>query len=693
MSIKKILSLVTSALLLISASNIKIDRVESFPISENSLKLSEELKEIIERADDSDIIQVGVKFTDLDHSIIDDMITKKSDYCIEKYKDIDSYRNTVLLDIIKSTEEKYGYEKSHVISLRNVETGDIFYASDIFYNDRDIRSRLLLSMDYDKRSDLIVSCVPENELKRLADNNFGMSLISKNVNEDINAYMKVRRECVSEAYKNYNLTIISDYADSENIVVNAEFAPYVIVELNKEMIMKLCSNDSVIELSYSSNNELKSDFSDACEVTRVTETQGLGYNDSHGYTGVGVGVGIIEAESGRYDNTYCMLNGCDNLQYLHNYHFNYIEDVNNHATQVTSIIKGKRYVYNGTTYRGVAPDSNVIQTTCNFTNQYANTITTLAGYGVSVINNSNGYSSASGYTSDDWLVDQAINNYGIVFVSSAGNIKNGESNTIKVVTPGKAYNAITVGNLNTTTNYPYTVSSSSSYQQNSDHPNKPDLCAPGTNLVLPGVNGAISGTSFSAPIVTGIIAQMLQCDPTLRLPAETINNETYYYSVKSIILLGSNPNAVSTYNNPVNSGPSVSSLMREKTGVGLVDSKKTIDLLLNNGLHLSLQNFYLDSNGTAEGGMSRVVSFRAGTKLRIILYFTKNNQYYNSNLDLKLYNSNMNPLAYSTSLYNNVEVIEYTIPEGGNYYIQTSVVTNSVLSNDLLACTLAICRE
>lgn len=693
MKFKKIVSIISVVSLLFSMNSFSCTPIRALPISAdiqeiNENKVSKDLMEFINGAENDDLIPVGIMLEDLDHSIIDDMVEDASDYCIDYYKDIESYRNSILIDIIKDTEIRYGFEKAHIISTRNEENDSIEYIIDNYFDVNTIRSQLLMDMDYEKRKDIILANISYKDLNQLSNENMGMSLISKRVSDDIDGYLSIRRKCVREAYNEYNKSIISSYLRPEQIISNFSFAPYIIAEVSLNDIGELINNKKILEIEYMPNKENSNSMDNALNAVNVTNEIDGSFTSQ--YTGYGVKVGVMESASGRYDATNSMLSNCENLQFIDN-GLNHNVVTASHATKVTSIIKGKIVDSGNRVYRGVAPDCILYQTTCNSYYEYDAVINLLADNGVSIINYSAGLDTGAGYTHHDWLIDCLINNYGIVFVVAAGNIDSNSNYSINVKSPGKAYNAITVGNLMCNLSAPYSISDSSAYYE-SNMSNKPEICAPGTNLSFPNTNSASSGTSYSAPIVAGIAAQILQYDSTLKLSSSSANGATYFSAVKSLLLLGANPNAVSAYNNISVSPNSNTNLIRQKTGAGIVDAKKTIEIMrgMNNYRLNLLKNINLNSNGTSVGGISIYRTFSQGDKLRAVLTFSKIYESENSDLDLIIYDSNMNQLAYSTSLYNNYEIVEYEIPESGNYYICTNVYNNAVHNGNLMQGALAV---
>src|SRR5262249_6371907 len=115
-------------------------------------------------------------------------------------------------------------------------------------------------------------------------------------------------------------------------------------------------------------------------------------------------------------------------------------------------------------------------------------------------------------------------------VVAAGNEGGG---TGEVLSPAMAYSVISVGNFDDRNTVAWTddvMNSSSSYVDPiSTHGDreKPELAAPGTNInattpTSPWIGGIGTGTSFSAPMVTGVVGLMLQRQNWLRDWPETV---------------------------------------------------------------------------------------------------------------------------------------------------------------------------
>lgn len=99
---------------------------------------------------------------------------------------------------------------------------------------------------------------------------------------------------------------------------------------------------------------------------------------------------------------------------------------------------------------------------------------------------------------------------GIICVVSAGN--EGNKPWHYITTPADATNALTIGAVNAFGNHAVF----SSYGPSSDGRVKPDVVAQGQNAVLANTNGSVvtaNGTSFSGPIMAGMVASLWQALP------------------------------------------------------------------------------------------------------------------------------------------------------------------------------------
>ena len=129
---------------------------------------------------------------------------------------------------------------------------------------------------------------------------------------------------------------------------------------------------------------------------------------------------------------------------------------------------------------------------------------------------------ATVYTAFCAYIDYTIATSGCLIVKSAGN---SGGNLTK---PAMAVNALTVG----ATDANGEVWASSSYISDDENIPKPEVVAPGVNIVVPNL-GTNSGTSFATPLVTGIAVRLMHQYPDLL--------KTNPGLLKEIIMAGCNP--------------------------------------------------------------------------------------------------------------------------------------------------------
>jgi serine protease AprX len=214
-------------------------------------------------------------------------------------------------------------------------------------------------------------------------------------------------------------------------------------------------------------------------------------------------------------------------------------DDEGHGTHVASIAAGR--VVNGV--GGVAPGAALVVLKV-LDAQGKGTLDVIASavdwciqnkakYGISVLNLSLG-----GMTSSDGtdILSRALNrasDAGIVACVAAGNEG---PNPYTIGFAAAAANAITVGNMADTGHVGpkgergFALWSSSSRGPTADGRLKPDICAPGVQILAARAGGgyvAFSGTSMSAPFVAGLAALMREANPGLTpLQVKTILKET-----------------------------------------------------------------------------------------------------------------------------------------------------------------------
>ncbi len=100
---------------------------------------------------------------------------------------------------------------------------------------------------------------------------------------------------------------------------------------------------------------------------------------------------------------------------------------------------------------------------------------------------------------------------GMIVVNSAGN--EGDAAWHYISAPADAASVLSIGAVNATG----VIASFSSYGPTSDNRVKPDVCAQGAGVYIINPSGTIAtsnGTSFSSPVLTGVVACLWQAFPT-----------------------------------------------------------------------------------------------------------------------------------------------------------------------------------
>jgi serine protease AprX len=223
------------------------------------------------------------------------------------------------------------------------------------------------------------------------------------------------------------------------------------------------------------------------------------------------------------------------------------DDTYGHGTAVAGLVAGDGWYRNSSDslfgrYAGTAPDANLISIKVADDSGHATTLDAIYGlqfavdhkadYNIRVVNLSFRSTSAESYTTDpvDAAVEQAWL-HGIAVVAAAGNL--GTASDAVSYAPGNDPYVITVGAVDTegTTSTSNDVQASwSSRGVTQDGFSKPDVEAPGAHIVstlAPGsafasacpmcvIGGSyfqLSGTSLAAPIVSGLVADLLAAHP------------------------------------------------------------------------------------------------------------------------------------------------------------------------------------
>lgn len=590
-------------------------------------KISTELQEKMEAASDTELIPVWIFLQSIDQNTIKEKLFEETNLNPAVYEDETQFNKEIYPQIVQQKEAELGYKTVHSPILQSTT--------------------------------------------KMKDQTTPIDLA---VIETMSDYLAEKRAIVRREYTALNNSFIKKYLPNikrENLIYNSRYTSSIVVELHKSEIEPLTAVDLVESLALMPEAELVPAVNDVLGQVGVYGPGGTGYDDAvgnwYGYSGLGVDIGIIETTrsnaGGRFDSTATQLSGNSRLHFLNLVRPNGTvvpSEISEHATHVTSIIAGQLVPYNNDYYMGVAPLANVYQVPAQDAMDVLYGIAELIDRNVDVIN-----LSLSAYINDTYTIfDREVDRYcaesGVVIVVAAGN--RGATTTGEVASPAKALNVISVGNAYTKASQtqvlssPYAMAEDSSYQEPAYLPNKPDIVAPGSNICcIHGPDGIYSdsGTSFSAPIVTGIIAKMIQSRPALMPHPEM---------VKALLLLGADASKMSSTNNTLAGG-----YLREKSGAGMVSemspSLSAITLFASN-TNTQISQVYLNP----------------GDKIRAVLVYNRRYIEDIGSIDDRdsIYlilkkDSNNSTVSYSCYPQNNVEIIEFVASSSGYYTFSTDV--------------------
>ena len=500
--------------------------------------------------------------------------------------------------------------------------------------------------------------------------------LNNNIDGDLlQAGIEKKREVFREFYNEKNGEIIKKLFTDDQVIFCSEYAPMAIVHATKLQLLSMLENDAVLRLEKYADLKFVTCLSTAYQTTNITYLR-----DTCGNTGNNVKIGQIELDVPDITDS--------DLSSATIYRYPSTATTDDHPTQVAKILVGTNY--------GVAPSATLYSygMVNDSESQFYVGVEYLLSQGVNVINCSGGFFHYGYYSVASQWTDHLAIQHDVHFVACAGNLES--YNPAKfVLDPAMGYNVIAVGGYYSNGTVKNTDDGLSSFSCTEEdwvghgpRAEKPNLIAPAESLSIPGWSGTQSGTSYAAPMVTGVIADLCSYNYTLKVKQTAIGaimEAGCIYKIYGVQGNGIRGDKFTSYYR-VDSMEQISN----EEGAGKLDAKASRYMVTTaqwggttvNATSLPYtQTFYIDSS--------------SNSLTRIALFWLKRNSLSGthssatptgdafSNLNLQVLGPNGNVVASSTTQYANFEIVQFVPTVTGNYTIKVVRASGSASKENI----------
>lgn len=329
---------------------------------------------------------------------------------------------------------------------------------------------------------------------------------------ELQSAIETKRQLYRTHYSTKNEATLEKYCTPENFLYVSSYSPIAVVSVTASELKQMILNPSIKKIVLFEEKELSNSSTYRCNLNSRAKY----VRDTYGNDGLGVKIGQIELAVPDVSDTYlASANIITNTSFGSSTVYAHMQ----HATRVAKIMVG---------LDGIVPAATLYSAGATSLLGVYQAIDWLVAQGVNVINMSACFYNDYGYDEFCAYVDHLAVQHDVHFVAASGNYDEDNCPNHYICSPGMAYNAITVGAYHDNGTAP-TNDSQIYAKQKDDYletysrylegsptgnviegPSKPNLVATGNDIWFD------SGTSYAAPQVTSVIAQLCGYDSALK---------------------------------------------------------------------------------------------------------------------------------------------------------------------------------